>query len=95
MVFIRFITVIFITIAICLVIAIPIILTKIVYEIWKNFNMQRYLCYKCKHCPIVKDPRKFENPYKCEIQRNSVDGVMRCTEFELRNIKKEIKNEEN
>ena len=78
-----------------LIVVIFIILGKVAYELWNEFNAQRYLCYKCKHCPIVKDPRKFENPYKCEIQRNSVDGVMRCTEFELRNIKKEIKNEKN
>ena len=78
-----------------LIVVIFIILGKVAYELWNEFNTQRYLCYKCKHCPIVKDPRKFENRYKCEIQRNSVDGVMRCTEFELRNIKKEIKNERN
>lgn len=71
-----------------LIAVIFIILGKIAYELWNEFNTKRYLCYKCKHCPAVKDPRKFENPYKCEIQRNSVDGVMRCTEFELRDENK-------
>ena len=39
MIFIRLITIIFVTITVCLVIATPVIFTKIVYEIWKNFNM--------------------------------------------------------
>lgn len=73
-----------------LIVVIFIILGKIAYELWNKFNTQRYLCYKCKHCPIIKDPRKFENPYRCEIQRDSVDGVMRCTEFELKDMKKKI-----
>ena len=74
-----------------LIVVIFIILGKIAYELWNEFNIKRYLCYKCKHCLTVKDPRKFENPYRCEIQRDSVDGVMRCTEFELKDIKKESK----
>lgn len=73
-----------------LIAVIFIILGKIAYELWNEFNTKRYLCYKCKHCPIIKDPRKFENPYRCEIQRDSVDGVMRCTEFELKDMKKKI-----
>ena len=70
-----------------LIAVIFIVLGKIAYELWNEFNTKRYLCYKCKHCPIIKDPRKFENPYRCEIQQNSVDGVMRCTKFELKDVK--------
>lgn len=87
MVFIRFITVIFITIVICLVIAIPIILTKIVYEIWKNFNMQRYLCYKCKHCKAIRNPDFTTVPYFCENEHKFVEGFIECKNFEKENRK--------
>ena len=87
MVFIRFITVIFIIIAICLVIAIPIILTKIVYEIWKNFNMQRYLCYKCKHCKAIRNLDFTTVPYFCENEHRFVEGFTKYKNFEKENKK--------
>ena len=87
MVFIRFITVTFITIAICLVIAIPIILTKIVYEIWKNFNLQKCDYYKCKHCMAIRNPDFTTVPYFCENEHRFVEGFTKCKNFEKENKK--------
>ena len=87
MVFIRFITVILIAIAICLVIAIPIIFTKIVYEIWKNFNIEKYDCYKCKHCMAIRNPDSTTVPYFCENEHRFVEGFIKCKKFEKENRK--------
>lgn len=87
MVFIRCITIIFITLIVCLVIATPVIFIKIVYEIWKNFNMQKCDCYKCKHCMAIRNPDSTTVPYFCENERDFVEGFMKCKNFEKENKK--------
>lgn len=81
-VFTRFITVMFITIIIWLIIVVPIVLTKVIYEIWKNFNLQKYDCYKCKHCKAIRNPSSTTVPYFCEYEHKFIEGFVKCKDFE-------------